>query len=107
MRISERRWLTYSAGGESVGGVGAVGMVGVLRETQEFSEFLERGLKIEIKNFAKDVSRIGKTLAKFSNNERKKIYFSSKSFSLLLSAECWATQSLKAPGSVTFFKSAL
>ena len=36
--------------------VGAVGMVGVLRETQEFSGFLERGLKIEIKNFAKGVA---------------------------------------------------
>ena len=56
MRISERRWLTYSAGGESVGAVGGVGMVGILRETQEFSEFLERGLKIEIKNFAKGVA---------------------------------------------------
>ena len=39
-----------------MGGVGGVGMVGVLRETQELSEFLERGLKIEIKNFAKGVA---------------------------------------------------
>ena len=48
-----------------VGAVGAVGgasctgdlwVVGVLRETQEFSGFLERGLKIEIKNFAKGVA---------------------------------------------------
>jgi len=45
--------------------VGAVGnggrctgcrVVGVLRETQEFLGFLERGLKIEIKNFAKGVA---------------------------------------------------
>lgn len=52
----------------TMGGIGAVGVVGgasctgdlwvvgVLRETQEFSEFLERGLKIEIKNFAKGVA---------------------------------------------------
>ena len=42
--------------GGIMGAVGAVGMVGVLRETQEFSGFLERGLKIEIKNFAKGVA---------------------------------------------------
>ena len=35
---------------------GDLWVVGVLRETQEFSGFLERGLKIEIKNFAKGVA---------------------------------------------------
>ena len=43
----------------AVGGASCTGdlwVVGVLRETQEFSGFLERGLKIEIKNFAKGVA---------------------------------------------------
>ena len=50
-------------------------VVGVLRETQEFSGVLERGLKIEIKNFAKGVAvKLLKPLAKFSNNERKNLF---------------------------------
>ena len=50
-------------------------VVGVLRETQKFSGFLERGLKIEIKNFAKGVAvKLLKPLAKFSNNERKNLF---------------------------------
>lgn len=43
----------------AVGGASCTGdlwVVGVLRETQKFSGFLERGLKIEIKNFAKGVA---------------------------------------------------
>ncbi|WP_315512462.1 hypothetical protein [Capnocytophaga sputigena] len=43
----------------AVGGASCTGdlwVVGVLRETQEFLGFLERGLKIEIKNFAKGVA---------------------------------------------------
>ena len=43
----------------AVGGVGAVGMVPRFvggESSQRDSEFLERGLKIEIKNFAKGVA---------------------------------------------------
>ena len=67
------KWVLIKVVGAvgAVGGVGGVGtmgavggasctgdlwVVGVLRETQEFSGFLERGLKIEIKNFAKGVA---------------------------------------------------
>ena len=62
----------------AVGGASCTGdlwVVGVLRETQEFLGFLERGLKIEIKNFAKGVAvKLLKPLAKFSNNERKNLF---------------------------------
>ena len=53
----------------AVGGASCTGdlwVVGVLRETQEFLGFLERGLKIEIKNFAKGVAGEAiKTFGKF------------------------------------------
>ena len=62
----------------AVGGASCTGdlwVVGVLRETQKLSGFLERGLKIEIKNFAKGVAvKLLKPLAKFSNNERKNLF---------------------------------
>lgn len=51
--------MGFNRGGGSGGSGGSCTgcrVVGVLRETQEFSGFLERGLKIEIKNFAKGVA---------------------------------------------------
>ena len=61
-----------------VGAVGGVGMVPRFvggGSSQRDSEFLERGLKIEIKNFAKGVAvKLLKPLAKFSNNERKNLF---------------------------------
>ncbi|ATA70935.1 hypothetical protein CGC57_08465 [Capnocytophaga sputigena] len=73
--------MGFNEGGGNGGSGGSGGsctgcrVVGVLRETQEFSGFLERGLKIEIKNFAKGVAvKLLKPLAKFSNNERKNLF---------------------------------
>lgn len=48
--------MGFNEGGGSGGSCTGCRVVGVLRETQEFSGFLERGLKIEIKNFAKGVA---------------------------------------------------
>ena len=72
---------------EAVGRVGIMGAVGIMGgvgmvprfvgggSSQRDSEFLERGLKIEIKNFAKGVAvKLLKPLAKFSNNERENLF---------------------------------
>ena len=59
----------------AVGGVGMVPRFVGGGSSQRDSEFLERGLKIEIKNFAKGVAvKLLKPLAKFSNNERKNLF---------------------------------
>ncbi len=50
------RCRSGGSGGSGGSCTGDLWVVGVLRETQEFSGFLERGLKIEIKNFAKGVA---------------------------------------------------
>ena len=57
-KVLKIKWVLMEVVG-AVGGASCTGdlwVVGVLRETQEFSGFLERGLKIEIKNFAKGVA---------------------------------------------------